>query len=79
MNRYAQTMAQGLHQRGERASLGKALGHGCARFCKQYLLKRGFLDGRAGLALAVNSGFYAFHKYLRLLEMEARQGEDSSD
>jgi hypothetical protein len=33
-----------------------------------YLLKRGFLDGRAGFLAAVHGAFYAFLKYVRVLD-----------
>ena len=45
------------------------LGHGLARFLKIYLIRLGFLDGKAGFVLAVNSFFYAFQKYIRLTEL----------
>ena len=71
INAYTQSAAEDKYARGERAGLAKALGHALARFVKIYLLKRGFLDGRAGLVLALNSFFYVFHKYIRMAELEA--------
>ena len=71
INTYTTMLARGMHAKGRRTGLAGALGHGFGRFLRLYLLKLGFLDGRAGLILAVNGGFYAFHKYLRLLELDA--------
>ncbi|MGM0646709.1 MAG: glycosyltransferase family 2 protein [Thermodesulfobacteriota bacterium] len=71
INAYTQSAAEDKYARGERAGLATALGHALARFVKIYLLKRGFLDGRAGLVLALNSFFYVFHKYIRMAELEA--------
>ncbi len=70
INRYTQTMAQGIYAKGGRAGVAKALSRGLARFLKIYVLRQGFLDGRAGLVLAVHGFFYAFHKYLRVAELE---------
>ncbi len=72
INSYTTTAAQELHARGRRSSLGKALAHGLGKFLKQYVLKQGFRDGRAGLVLAVHAFFYAFQKYMKLAELNAR-------
>jgi len=73
INYYTQEAATSLHEEGRKGGLARALGHGVARFAKIYLLRRGFLDGRAGLVLALHGFFYAFHKYLRVAELEARR------
>lgn len=72
LNSYTQTAAEALYGRGRRASLAKAVLRGFSKFFKQYVLKQGFRDGRAGFILAVHGFFYAFEKYLRLLELETR-------
>lgn len=41
--------------------------HGLWTFIKLYLFKRGFLDGYAGLVVAVLSGVHAFVKYNKVL------------
>lgn len=41
--------------------------HGLWTFLKLYLLKRGFMDGYAGLVVAVLSGMHAFVKYNKVL------------
>lgn len=73
INYYTQEAAQSLHEAGRKSDLLVALGHGLARFAKIYLLRRGFLDGRAGLVLAIHGFFYAFHKYLRVAELELEE------
>lgn len=72
INYYTQIAADDMFQQGKKAGVLSALGHGLARFVKIYLLRRGFLDGRAGFVLAINSFFYAFHKYIRLMEKNTR-------
>ncbi len=69
INYYTQIAAEEMHAQGKRAGLAKALGHGLARFLKVYLFRLGFLDGKAGFVLAINSFFYAFQKYIRLAEL----------
>ena len=41
--------------------------HGLFTFIKLYILKRGFMDGYAGLVVAVLSGVHAFVKYNKVL------------
>lgn len=70
INYYTEEAAKELKEKGKTSSLFTALVHGLARFFKIYLLKLGILDGKAGFVLAVHGFFYAFHKYLRVLEPE---------
>lgn len=73
INYYTEIAAKELFQRGKRSGILNALGHGLARFIKVYFLRRGFLDGRAGLVLAVLSLCYAFLKYAKLAELRVQQ------
>lgn len=66
MNRYSTAGAQALHRKGIKGSLGKALGHGFWAFLRTYVFKRGFLDGRLGLALAVSNAEGTYYRYLKL-------------
>lgn len=70
INEYTQDAAEDLFSRGKRGSTGKALGHALSKFLKQYVLQKGFRDGRAGLIIAVHGFFYTFQKYIRLAEIE---------
>ncbi|SDK54962.1 Glycosyltransferase involved in cell wall bisynthesis [Maridesulfovibrio ferrireducens] len=72
INYYTQDAAEDLYSRGKRGSLAGAVGHGIGKFFKQYLLKMGFLDGRAGFIIAVHGFFYTFQKYIRLTELELK-------
>lgn len=73
INSYTTTAAQELHAKGRKSSLAKALAHGVGKFLKQYILKQGFRDGRAGLVLGVHAFIYAFQKYMKLAEMSSRR------
>ncbi|MEP6790272.1 MAG: glycosyltransferase family 2 protein, partial [Ramlibacter sp.] len=65
-NRYSSAGALALHRRGVKGSLGKALGHGLWAFLRTYVLKRGFMDGRLGLALAISNAEGTYYRYLKL-------------
>jgi glycosyltransferase involved in cell wall biosynthesis len=74
INRYSSAGAQGLHNRGVRGSFGKALGHGLWAFLRTYVFKRGFLDGRLGLALAISNAESTYYRYLKLWLMQRKSG-----
>ncbi len=65
-NRYSTLGAQQAFERGERAGLLKALGHGFWAFFRTYVLRRGFLDGGQGLLLAVSNAHTTFYRYAKL-------------
>lgn len=78
-NRYSTAGAQTLHRKGVKGSLGKALGHGLWAFLRTYVFKRGFLDGRLGLALAISNAEGTYYRYLKLwlLQREAAGSQPS--
>lgn len=63
---YAAAWAEQRARRGRRASLPQGLLHGVGCFVRMYLLRGGFLDGRAGLLLALLSAHSTFAKYADL-------------
>lgn len=74
VNRYSTAGAQALHHEGVKGSLGKALAHGLWAFVRTYLLKRGFLDGRLGLALAISNAEGTYYRYLKLWLLQRGTG-----
>jgi glycosyltransferase involved in cell wall biosynthesis len=66
VNVYSSAGAEMLYQRGRRASLGTAIGHGLWAFVRTYFLSLGLLDGRAGFMLAVANAEGAYYRYLKL-------------
>lgn len=72
LNSYSTWGAQTLHEKGRRAGLSTALGHGAWTFLKTYLFRAGFLDGREGFMLAVSNAEGAYYKYLKLMLMARR-------
>jgi glycosyltransferase involved in cell wall biosynthesis len=69
-NRYSTAGAQALHRKGVKGSVGKAVGHGMWAFIRTYVLKRGFLDGKLGLALAISNAEGTYYRYLKLWLMQ---------
>ncbi|MDO6685731.1 MULTISPECIES: glycosyltransferase family 2 protein [unclassified Agarivorans] len=63
---YAKAWADQREARGKRVTLGQGVLHAIGCFAKMYLLKRGFLDGRAGFLIAVLSAHSTFVKYADL-------------
>lgn len=65
LNTYAEQGAQALLASGKQGGIWKGIGHGAMRFIRLYILKRGFLDGKAGFLCACHGSIYAFLKYAR--------------
>ena len=71
-SQYAQMMAEHAHARGRRASLAKLVLAPAWRFFRGYVLRGGFLDGRAGLVYAYCTAFTARQKAIRLWLLQQR-------
>lgn len=65
-NRYSTAGAQILFEKSRTASVGKAVAHGFWAFFRTYVLRRGFLDGRMGLVLAISNAEGTYYRYLKL-------------
>jgi (heptosyl)LPS beta-1,4-glucosyltransferase len=63
---YARSWADENAQRGQSASLASGIVHAIACFLRMYVLRAGFLDGRAGYLLALLSSHSTFAKYADL-------------
>lgn len=68
LNNYAEQGADALRAEGKKGGIWRGIGHGFARFFRIYFLKLGILDGRAGFLAACHGSFYAFLKYIRVLD-----------
>ena len=74
VNRYSSAGAHQLFQKGKTASPGKAVAHGLWAFFRTYVLRRGFLDGRMGLLLAISNAEGTYYRYLKLWLMSQSGG-----
>ncbi len=66
MNRYSAGRAQDMLGQGRSGGLGRALGHGAWTFLRTYVIKRGFLDGRMGVVLALHNAETSYYRYLKM-------------
>jgi len=73
---YSSASAKQAYARGKRSSVAGALGHGAWAFFRTYVIRRGFLDGAHGLALAISNAETSYYKYLKLWHMQ--QVEDAA-
>ncbi|HEX7381840.1 MAG TPA: glycosyltransferase family 2 protein [Nevskiaceae bacterium] len=69
LNRYSTLGARSAYDRGRRAGLATAMLRGAWAFLRTWLLRRGFLDGRAGLALALYNAHGTYYRYLKLWKL----------
>jgi glycosyltransferase involved in cell wall biosynthesis len=64
-NRYSTAGAQAMRLRGQTATLSGAVAHGLWAFVRTYILRRGFLDGQMGLALAISNAEGTYYRYAK--------------
>jgi hypothetical protein len=72
MNNYSSDGAVHQLQIGTKTSIWSAIGHGFFSFVRGYIFKLGFLDGRHGFMLAISNAQGSYYKYLKLLELQAK-------
>jgi glycosyltransferase involved in cell wall biosynthesis len=68
IDRFTTIAAREKLAKGDRASLASMLFRPPWRSFRMYVLRLGFLDGRAGFVLAVLAGYYVFLKYAKVWE-----------
>ena len=70
IDRYTSLAALDLHEQGRRAGAAGLLIHPPLAFLRNYLLRGGIRDGRAGLAVSMLNAAYVLMKQVKLLEIE---------
>ena len=70
IERYSTAAAEDYHVQGKRLHLSTLFFCPPWRFFRDYILKYGFLDGMAGLIIAINTSFYVFVKYAKVWEKQ---------
>jgi glycosyltransferase involved in cell wall biosynthesis len=75
MDLYATLSAEHMRRRGARATLTGLIAHPPLAFLRNYVLKAGFRDGKAGLIISLVNSFYVMLKYAKLWEMERSTSE----
>jgi hypothetical protein len=66
---YSSASAQQAFHQGKRCGFSHAFTHGFWAFFRTYVLRRGFLDGKHGLALAISNAATSYYKYLKLWQL----------
>ena len=72
IDRYSTLAAEEAFREGRRSSVWGALARAELTFLQNYVLRRGFLDGRQGLVLSVTDAVNKFFKYAKLSGMNRR-------
>ena len=73
INRFTSISSQELRKEGGKWHLSDAICRPAVRFFRSYILKRGFMEGFAGLYVAVTAAVYVFLKYAKLWELELEE------
>ena len=59
-----------MHESGRHANILQLAIHPPLAFLRNYLLRRGVLDGGAGLTVSVMNSYYVFLKFAKLWELQ---------
>jgi hypothetical protein len=68
-----------LVQQGKQFNLINLIANPIVRFLKFYIIKKGFLEGRAGFIVAVHEAFSTFLKYSKLWELTDKKAVEKSE
>jgi (heptosyl)LPS beta-1,4-glucosyltransferase len=75
MDRYTTLAARQMHEQGRRATVMDLLIHPRLAFLRNYILKGGFRDGKAGLIISLVNSYYVFLKFAKLWELEHKTND----
>jgi len=78
INHYTTLAARQMHESGRRSGPLHLLVHPPAAFLRNYVLRRGILDGTAGLTISLMNAYSVFLKFAKLWEMQRGQKVHSS-
>ena len=70
VNHYTTLAARQMHEAGRRAGPLDLLVHPPAAFLRNYVLRRGILDGTAGLVISLVNAYSVFLKFAKLWELQ---------
>ena len=70
INTYSTLAARQMHESGRRATVLDLLAHPPAAFLRNYILRRGIMDGTAGLTLSLVNSYSVFLKFAKLWELQ---------
>jgi len=79
IDRFSDASSDALLSEGKTFCLCNLIFRPPIKFIETYILKLGFLDGLAGLIIAVSSSFYVFIKYAKMWESAKRKDEETQE
>ncbi len=71
--KYARIAATAAHREGKRFNIFRLLFSPPVAFFKEFVLKRGFLDGLRGLLVAFSAAFYSFLTHAHLWDIQRKR------
>ena len=74
LNHYSTLAARQMHEAGRRATALDLLVHPPAAFLRNYVLRRGVLDGSVGLIISLVNAYGVFLKFAKLWELQRTSG-----
>ena len=69
-NKFSTIEAHSLFTKGKRATIVKLLTRPPYQFFKDYILKKGFLDGKYGFIICFINSLYVLLKYAKMMDMQ---------
>jgi glycosyltransferase involved in cell wall biosynthesis len=69
IDRYTTLSARQMHANGQSAGLAHLVAHPPLAFLRNYIARRGFLDGTAGFIISSMNAYYVFLKFAKLWEL----------
>ncbi|MDA3885286.1 MAG: glycosyltransferase family 2 protein [Candidatus Delongbacteria bacterium] len=76
MEMYSELGAKTLFNKGRRSGISNAVIRGALKFIKMYIVKLGFLDGKTGFILSINSSYGVYLKYLKLSKLNKNKTDE---
>jgi glycosyltransferase involved in cell wall biosynthesis len=77
VNHYTTLSARQMFEQGRRSGVVRLFVHPPAAFVRNYVLRRGFMDGTAGLIISLINSYSVFLKFAKLWELQRRPSAQS--
>jgi glycosyltransferase involved in cell wall biosynthesis len=78
INHYTTLAARQMYEAGRSAGAFDLLLHPSAAFLRNYILRRGFMDGIAGLVISLMNSYSVMLKFAKLWELQRQEGHSGS-
>ncbi|OFW15228.1 MAG: hypothetical protein A3F70_12990 [Acidobacteria bacterium RIFCSPLOWO2_12_FULL_67_14] len=78
LNHYTTLAARQMHEAGRRAGPLDLIVHPPAAFLRNYVLRRGFMDGTVGLTISAMAAYAVFLKFAKLWELQRTRVAESA-